>query len=122
MKRWVRSYGVTGGFLLLGVVWLVMAVTGGGIRQTLFCVAYVTLAVLHFFRAPDRARERSRQRLEAKYASSQSIVAQEDNPPRWFSPDNPPGWYRSPGTDEPAYWSELGWRTRTSQNPVSSRD
>lgn len=114
MKRWVRSYGVAGSFLLLGVVWLVMAMTGGGVRQTLFGVAYVIVAVLRFFRVPDRARERSRQRLEAKYAKSPPSVAQEDNPPRWFSPDNPPGWYRNPATGDPAYWSELGWRTRTS--------
>ena len=49
-----------------------------------------------------RAQERRRQRLEAKYAS-RPIPAQPDNPPRW---------YLNPATNEPAYWSEIGWRMK----------
>ncbi|HXS34635.1 MAG TPA: hypothetical protein VN758_12760 [Solirubrobacterales bacterium] len=58
-----------------------------------------------------RAQERRRQRLETKYAS-RPIPAQPDNPPRWCSLDNPPDWYLNPATNEPAYWSEIGWRTK----------
>ena len=79
---------------------------------TFWLVLSVAWTLLAFFRNnTQRAQERRRRRMEEKYGS-RSIPAQPDNPPRWFSPDNPPGWYLNPAINEPAYWSEIGWRTK----------
>jgi hypothetical protein len=110
----MRGRGAAVAFLLLGICWLAFAAADGRIGSVLLAVGYLIVAVLHFFGIPEQKRERSRQRLEAKYAT-QAIPPQPDNPPRWFSPDNPPGWYLNPASNEPAYWSVLGWR-----NPVST--
>lgn len=100
-------------FAILGIWALAEAKYGTGTLWLVMSVAWVLLA---FFRNNTlRAQERRRQRLEAKYAS-QPIPAQPDNLPRWFSPDNPPGWYLNPATNEPAYWSEIGWRSGTERN------
>jgi alpha-beta hydrolase superfamily lysophospholipase len=96
-------------FATLGIWALAEARYGTGAFWLAMSVAWMLLA---FFRNNTlRAQERRRQRLEAKYAS-QPIPAQPDNLPRWFSPDNPPGWYLNPATNEPAYWSEIGWRSK----------
>lgn len=104
-------------FAILGIWALAEAKYGTGTLWLVMSIAWVLLA---FFRNNTlRAQERRRQRLEAKYAS-QPIPAQPDNLPRWFSPDNPPGWYLNPATNEPAYWTEIGWRSKepsaTNQN------
>jgi len=102
-------------FAALGIWALAEAKYGTG---TLWLVMSVAWLLLAFFRneSQQRAQERRRQRLEAKYGS-RPIPPQPDNLPRWFSPDNPPGWYLNPATDEPAYWSEIGWRTKESGHP-----
>jgi alpha-beta hydrolase superfamily lysophospholipase len=96
-------------FAILGIWALAEAKYGSGTLWLVMSVAWVLLA--SFRNNTLRAQERRRQRLEAKYAS-QPIPAQPDNLPRWFSPDNPPGWYLNPATNEPAYWSEIGWRSK----------
>jgi hypothetical protein len=90
---------------LFGVIWLAFAVVDGRISSALLAVGYLIVAVLRFLGIPEQNRDRSRQRLAPRPA----------NLPRWFSPDNPPGWYLNPASNEPAYWSELGWR-----NPAAS--
>jgi hypothetical protein len=96
-------------FLLFGVGFLVTAVVLGGTFGYIIGVLNLVNAGLRFSGIQDRGLERRRERLEAKCAA-QVIPPQPDDLPRWFSPDNPPGWYVNPATDEPAYWSELGWR------------
>lgn len=108
-KRSLRGNGPAVAFLLFGVCILVMAAIVGSITLAILGVGYLINAVQRFFGVGDRAQERRRKRLEARYAT-QAIPTQPESPPRWFSPDNPPGWYLHPVTDELAYWSELGWR------------
>jgi hypothetical protein len=109
MKGALRRHGAAAAFLLLAVIWLAFAVVDGRISSALLAVGYLIVAVLRFLGIPEQNRDRSRQRLEAKYAT-QVIPPRPANLPRWFSPDNPPGWYLNPASNEPAYWSELGWR------------
>jgi hypothetical protein len=109
MKQWMRRYGAAALFLLLGVFRLVIAGIDGDLTEALLGVGYLIAAVLLFFRIPDRAIERSRKRMKAKYAG-RAIPPPHDSPPRWSSPDNPPGWYLNPATGAPGYWTELGWR------------
>jgi hypothetical protein len=93
----------------LGISALAEAKYATGAFWLAMSVAWTLLA---FFRNNTlRGQERRRQRLEAKYAS-RPTPAQPEHPPRWCSPDNPPGWYLNPATNEPAYWSEIGWRTK----------
>jgi hypothetical protein len=96
-------------FAALGIWALAEAKYGTGTFWLAMSVAWMLLAL--FRNNTLRAQERRRQRLEAKYASRPTPV-QPDHPPRWGSPDNPPGWYLNPATNEPAYWSEIGWRTK----------
>jgi hypothetical protein len=107
------GHGAAAGLLFFGICWLAFAAIDGRVGSALLAVGYLIAAVLRFFGIPEQNRERSRQRLEAKYAT-QAIPPQPASPPRWFSPDNPPGWYLDPASNEPAYWSELGWRTPAS--------
>ena len=95
-------------FATLGVWAIVDAEYSKGALWLATSVAWMLLAL--FRNNTSRAQVRRRQRLEAKYGS-RPIPPQPDNLPRWFSPDNPPGWYLNPATGEPAYWSEIGWRT-----------
>lgn len=85
-----RKYGTGAFWLVISVAWMLHAIFR---NNTL------------------RMHERRRRQLETKYAS-RPIPAQPDSLPRWFSPDQPPGWYLNPATDEPAYWSEIGWRRK----------
>lgn len=111
-----RQYRIGGlvlsaAYAALGVWSLAEAKYDTGAFWLAIGVAWMLLA---FFRNDTRqAQERRRQRLEAKYGS-RPIPPQPDNLPRWFSPDNAPGWYLNPATNEPAYWSEIGWRTKES--------
>ena len=109
MEGVLRKHGAAAGLLLLGICWLAFAAVDGRVGSALRAVGYLIAAVLRFFGIPEQNRKRSRQRLEARYAT-QAIPLQPADPPRWFSPDNPPGWYLNPASNEPAYWSELGWR------------
>jgi hypothetical protein len=117
----MRRYGAAGVFLFLGVSWLVTAGVDWEVKSAVVGVLCLTTAVLHFFRVPDRAQERWKRRLEAKYGELGPIARQPDNLPLWFSPDNPPGWYRNPATEAPEYWSELGWRI-ADRGPQSAGD
>jgi hypothetical protein len=96
-------------FAALGIWALAEARYGTGTFWFVMSVAWMLNAL--FRNNTLRAQERRRQRVEAKYAS-RPIPAQPDNLSRWFSPDNPPGWYLNPATNEPAYWSEIGWRAK----------
>jgi hypothetical protein len=96
-------------FAALGIWALAEAKYGTGTFWLVMSVAWMLLAL--FRNNTLRAQERRQQRLEAKYAS-RPTPGQPNHPPRWCSPDNPPGWYLNPATNEPAYWSEIGWRTK----------
>jgi len=113
----IGGLALSAAWAVLGVWALAEAKYGTG---TLWLVMSVAWLLLAFFRdnIPQRAQERQ-QRLEAKFAS-RPIPAQPDNLPRWFGPDNPPGWYLNPATNEPAYWSEIGWRMRELSRPPSA--
>lgn len=92
-----------------GIWALAEAKYGTGALWLAMSVLWMLLAL--FSNNTLRMQERRRRRLEAKYAS-RPTPAQPDNVPHWSSPDHPPGWYLNPATNEPAYWSEIGWRTK----------
>lgn len=106
----IAGLALSAAFAALGIWALAEARYGTGALWLLLSVGWMLNA--RFPNYTLRAQERRRQRLEAKYAS-QPVPVQPDHPPRWCSPDNPPGWYLNPATDEPAYWSEIGWRPTT---------
>jgi len=101
-------------FAALGIWALAEAKYGTGAFWLAISVAWMLNAL--FRNNTLRAQENRRQRLEERYGS-RPTPAQPDHPPRWCSPDNPPGWYLNPATNEPAYWSEIGWRPKES-NPT----
>ena len=105
----IAGLALSATYAALGIWALAEAKYGTGTFWLFVSVAWMLLA---FFRNNYlRAQVRRRQRLEAKH-ESRPIPVQPDSLPRWFSPDHPPGWYLNPATNEPAYWSEIGWRTK----------
>jgi hypothetical protein len=100
-------------FLAVGLCFLVAGARTGDLFSVVLGVLSLINAAIRFLGVHDRARERRQERLEARYAGRR-IPPRPDEVPRWFSPDNPPGWYLDPASNEPAYWSELGWRTPVS--------
>jgi hypothetical protein len=91
----------------LGIWTLAEAKYGTGAFWLVMSVAWMLLA-LH-----PAGAERRRQRLEASTRHDRSQRSRTTLPVGAARiTDNPPGWYLNPATNEPAYWSEIGWRTK----------